>query len=138
MAKMHEYTHTVQYYETDQMAIVHHSNYIRWMEEARVAILDANGCGYVEMEARGIVSPVVSVTCRYKEPTKFGDSVLIRAQVTGYNGVRLSIHYEMTNLRTGNICAVADSEHCFLAPNGRPTSLARVAPEYDAAMKKLM
>ena len=30
------YTHRVQYYETDQMGIVHHSNYIRWFEEARI------------------------------------------------------------------------------------------------------
>ena len=36
---MEPYQHTVQYYETDKMGIVHHSNYIRWMEEARVAYL---------------------------------------------------------------------------------------------------
>lgn len=35
-----EYVHQAQYYETDQMGIIHHSNYIRWMEEARIAYMD--------------------------------------------------------------------------------------------------
>ena len=33
---MEPYLHKVQYYETDKMGIAHHSNYIRWMEEARL------------------------------------------------------------------------------------------------------
>ena len=61
---MHEYLHKVQYYETDQMKVVHHSNYIRWMEEARIAFLDAIGVSYAELETRGIISPVLSVDCQ--------------------------------------------------------------------------
>ena len=38
--KSMEYVHQAQYYETDQMGIIHHSNYIRWMEEARIAYMD--------------------------------------------------------------------------------------------------
>lgn len=137
MPNVHEYTHTVQYYETDQMAIAHHSNYIRWMEETRVAVLDRNGCGMKELEELGIVSPVVSVQCRYKEPTKFGDNVKIRAEVSGYNGVRLTVRYTMINERTGNVCAEAESEHCFLSPSGRPTNLKKIAPLFDEAFRKL-
>ena len=37
------YKHKVQYYETDKMQVVHHSNYIRWMEEARVEFLEKIG-----------------------------------------------------------------------------------------------
>ena len=40
---MEPYVHKVQYYETDKMGIVHHSNYIRWMEEARIDFLDSVG-----------------------------------------------------------------------------------------------
>ena len=52
------YEHKVQYYETDQMGIVHHSNYIRWFEEARVDVLDQIGIGYKKMEEAGVISPV--------------------------------------------------------------------------------
>lgn len=138
MAKEHEYTHTVQYYETDRMGIVHHSNYIRWMEETRVAVLDRFGCGYGEMEKRGIISPVVSVNCRYKEPTEFGDVIKIKGSIESYNGIRLKIKYVMTNERTGNVCAEAESEHCFLSASGRPIHLGRVEPEFDEGLKRIM
>src|SRR5699024_6892716 len=52
---MHAYLHTVQYYETDQMGITHHSNYIRWMEEARVVFLDEVGWGYDKLEEMGLI-----------------------------------------------------------------------------------
>ena len=52
--KLKAYEHKTQYYETDQMGIIHHSNYIRWFEEARTDLLRQMGIGYEEMEARGI------------------------------------------------------------------------------------
>ena len=54
---MKPYEHKVQYYETDKMGIVHHSNYIRWMEEARIDFLDQIGWNYKVMEDNGIISP---------------------------------------------------------------------------------
>ena len=47
------YERRVQYYETDKMGIVHHSNYIRWFEEARTALMEEGGFGYDRMEALG-------------------------------------------------------------------------------------
>ena len=55
------YTHKVQYYETDKMGITHHSNYIRWMEEARIDFLEKSGFSYDKLEKDGIISPVISV-----------------------------------------------------------------------------
>ena len=48
--KVKPYEHNVKYYETDQMGIVHHSNYIRWMEEARMDLMDQMGFSYKQME----------------------------------------------------------------------------------------
>ncbi len=45
-----DYMHTVQYYETDKMGITHHSNYIRWMEEARIGFLSQIGWDYLRIE----------------------------------------------------------------------------------------
>ena len=58
------YIHHAKYYETDQMRIVHHSNYIRWMEEARMDAMSQFGISYRDMEENGVISPVVSVSCR--------------------------------------------------------------------------
>ena len=46
MSMMKPYRHKVQYYETDQMGIVHHSNYIRWFEEGRIDLMEQMGLGY--------------------------------------------------------------------------------------------
>ena len=64
--KIRPYEHTAQYYETDQMGIIHHSNYIRWMEEARMDLMDQMGFSYKAMEEMEIISPVLSVNCEYK------------------------------------------------------------------------
>ena len=60
------YDHKVQYYETDGMGIVHHSNYIRWFEEARVDLLEQLGFGYDRIEEAGYSGPVLEVSCQYK------------------------------------------------------------------------
>ena len=135
---MFEYTHKVQYYETDKMGIVHHSNYVRWMEEARVAFLDEIGASFFDMEARGLQSPVVSVSCRYRRPTCFDDRIRIRVTIRKYNSVVLRVAYEMFNERTGELACTGESEHCFLNASGKPISIARDYADIDAALRKQM
>lgn len=61
-----------QYYETDQMGIIHHANYLHWFEEARIDMMEQMGMGYDLMEKQGIISPVLSVHCDYKSMARFG------------------------------------------------------------------
>ena len=75
------YQHIVQYYETDKMGITHHSNYIRWMEEARVDFLEKTGWSYAKLEEEGIVSPVTAVECKYRQSTTFPDTIDIEVLV---------------------------------------------------------
>ena len=62
---MNKYLHKVNYYETDKMGVVHHSNYIRWMEEEN-PFFRSDGFGYDKLESDGIISPVIYVECDYK------------------------------------------------------------------------
>jgi acyl-CoA thioester hydrolase len=127
---MTEYIHRVQYYETDKMGVAHHSNYIRWMEEARIAFLEEMGWGYDRMEAIGIISPVVSLRCDYKNPTTFNDCVTIRVWIQGYNGVRLTVAYEMVG-PVGQIVLTGTSVHCFQNTAGSFIRMGRAFPELD-------
>ncbi|MBR4767822.1 MAG: acyl-CoA thioesterase, partial [Lachnospiraceae bacterium] len=95
--KPFEYDHFVNYYETDRMCITHHSNYVRWMEEARLALLDSIGWGLLRFENEGIVSPVVSLECRYKKTTTYGDTIRVETELTEFNGVKLKLRYVMRN-----------------------------------------
>ena len=130
------YRHKVQYYETDQMGIVHHSNYIRWFEEARTYWLEKIGCGYKEMEAMGVISPVLSVKAEYKSMTHFYDEVDINVTVVHYNGVKIVLHYEVTDLQTGEVRCVGESSHCFLEKEGRIISLKKEFPQIHKLMEQ--
>ena len=132
------YTHQAQYYETDQMGIIHHSNYIRWMEEARMDLMEQMGYSYKMMEEAEIVSPVISVKCEYKSMVRFSDTVIVEAKIAFYNGVKLTIHYRMTDKETGELRTLAVSEHCFLNRSGKPISLKRSYPEIDTKFFEMM
>ena len=120
--KIRPYEHHAKYYETDQMGIIHHSNYIKWMEEARMDLMDQIGLSYKQMEEMEIISPVLSVSCEYHSMVHFDDTVVIETKITRYNGIKMDVEYRMT---TGK------SSHCFLNRSGRPISLKRSYPEID-------
>lgn len=132
---MEPYIHKVHYYETDKMGIVHHSNHIRWMEEARVDFLERIGAGFPAMEARGIYSPVVNISCRYRRPARFDDRIAVRVRIAEFKGVSLKFAYEMTNCGTGELVAVGASEHCFTDTNGKVIRLCKTHPDVDAVLR---
>ena len=128
---MEDYIHKVQYHETDKMGITHHSNYIKWMEEARVDFLDQIGFGYARLERDGIISPVIGLECQYKHPTTFGDAVRVHVEVAEFKGVKLVIRYTMTDAATGSVVLTGSSTHCFTGEDGKPVILKKQFPEFD-------
>ncbi len=131
-----EYEHVVQYYETDQMGVVHHSNYIRWFEEARSYVFDKIGLGCREMEEIGIISPVVGVSAKYKTMAKYYDTVIVEMALTDFTGVRFKVKYTVKDKKTGEVRCTGNSEHCFINPEGRILSLKRDRADlYEELMK---
>ena len=133
---MKAYKHKVQYYETDQMGIVHHSNYIRWFEEARTDFMEQLGMGYDEMEKEGILSPVLEVEATYLRMVRFGDTVTITTRIKEYNGIKLTVAYEIHNDRTGMIHCKGVTKHCFLTKMGKPISLKKDLIEFHNMFAK--
>ena len=127
------YVRRAQYYETDQMGVVHHSNYIRWFEEARVDLLRQFGIDYRDMEKRGIIIPVVDMQCSYLTSVRYDDIVEIRLALTKYTGVRMFFSYEVRFAESGTLAATGHSTHCFIDPSGKPMGLKRT----DAALHEI-
>ena len=96
----------INYYETDQMGVVHHSNYIRFMEEARAYFMDKIGLPYKVVEENNMLIPVLKVKCEYKYPAKFGDTILIELSLLKFNGIRMEFSYKITNKENGNLIAI--------------------------------
>ena len=112
------YKHYVQYYETDKMGVTHHSNYIRFMEEARVEFFKNIGFDYFEFEKCGIVSPVVGLNnIKFKRPSTAGDTLEIEVSVKSMTTVIFTIEYVM---KKGDIVVLTgESEHCLLSKEGK-------------------
>lgn len=134
---MQAYSHKVQYYETDRMGITHHSNYVRWMEEARIDYLEQIGWPYDRLEEMGISSPVTSVSCKYKIPTTFAETIEITAYIRDFNGVILKIGYTMKNASGKTVCE-GESEHVFLNAKGMFIRLRREFPELFNRLTELI
>jgi len=131
------YIHNVQYYETDKMSITHHSNYIRWMEEARLDFLKRSGWDYAKLEDEGIISPVLSVSCDYKKTTTYPDTISIDVAVKEFKGVKLFLSYVMKN-EEGTVVCTGTSSHCFLNAEGRPISMKKDYPEFFETLNDLI
>ena len=125
------YQHYIQYYETDKMGVTHHSNYIRFMEEARVEFFKSIGFDYFEFEKFGIVSPVVGLNnIRFKRPSTAGDTLDIEVSIKSMTSVIFTMQYVMKNKDT--VILTGESDHCLLSKEGKivPLNDARVASLY--------
>lgn len=134
---MEELRRQVKYYETDKMGVVHHSNYIRWFEEARVEFMRGIGISYKAMEDEGVQVPVVSVSCKYRSPATFDDIVIVKTHIQKFNGIVIELAYEVIDEQTGVIRVTGESSHCFVdAKTFKPMNLKRERPDiYDNFIK---
>ena len=123
---MHTYQHEVKYYECDRMGITHHSNYVRFMEEARVDFLDKIGYGFDRIEAEGVVSPVIAISCQYKHPTTFKDKIDIEVSISNMQDLKFEFTYTMRV--SDKVVCIGQSTHCF-TENGRPVVISKRLPE---------
>ena len=132
---MKAYIHKVNYYETDKMGITHHSNYVRWMEEARIDFLDQLGWSFIKLEEEGIASPVMSIECNYKKPTTFPDLVSIMVTIEKLSAVKLIFAYEFKV--NDELVFTGKSSHCFLDEKGAPVILEKRYPKFYEDLKKI-
>ncbi len=123
------YERRINYYETDKMGIVHHSNYIRFLEEARCAFLDSIGIPYKSIEDIGLMIPVLSVNCNFKHHVTYDDVILIKVWVKEFNGVRLIMSYEVNDKKTNGIVLTGETTHCFTNSSLRPVNIKKHYPE---------
>lgn len=100
-----EVSFPVRYYETDQMAVVHHSNYIRYFEIARNAMMVAWGFPIERCEKEyGVMIPIVSVECRFKHPARMGDVLTAVAEIDSVPLAKLVVRQAVRN-QDGEVCA---------------------------------
>lgn len=128
----------INYYETDRMGVVHHSNYIRYMEEARCAWMDNMGLPFSTLEENGITIPVLGVNCEYKYHVTFEDTIIIKLFMKEYTGVRMTVSYEITDKKTGHIVLLGETKHCFTNKELKPINLKKYNENFNDKFKNLL
>lgn len=128
----------INYYETDRMGVVHHSNYIRFLEEARCKLLEDIGMPFEEIEKNEITIPVLGVNCSYKYHVTFGDTIIIKPYVKEYSGVRMTIGYEIIDKTTKKTVLTGETKHCFTDRNLKPINLKKYNKEFSDKFESLL
>jgi len=119
----YDFTHDirVRFSETDAMGIVHHSRYLPYLEEARVAYLRHIGHPYSEMRAEGVDYAVLEAHLRYVQPLRFDEILTVHLRLATVSRAWFQMSYLLTVV--DDVRAVAATAHGAVHPNGRPTRI---------------
>ena len=104
----------IRYYETDQMGFVHHSNYLRYFELARIEWISSLGFSYQKMEEKGFLMPVIHADMNFKKPLTFGKSFRVKIKSNNIPKVRFELKYEVI-LDKDDIIAIGSTTLVFLS-----------------------
>ena len=129
------YERTANYYETDQMGIVHHTNYLRYFEEARMDLMRQFGCSALDIEKRGIIIPNVDAYAKYLKLLHFEDRFTVVVKPAEFTGVRMRFEYEV--VKDGEVCCTGFTTHCFVDSDMKPIMLRRTCPDIFAKIKEM-
>ena len=133
------FSRKANFYETDQMGIIHHSNYIRWFEEARVHYMEQIGYGYEKAVELGIDFAVLSAHCEYKSMVRFNEVVNISVTLSELTNMKVTLDYEIVNVKTGELCNTGYTRHCFFDnKRQRPVSLKKEVPQLFELFSSLL
>lgn len=132
---MKTFLRAVNYYETDKMGVVHHSNYFRYFEEARTWFMEQLGYPYERLEREGIMSPVIAISCEYKKPVRYRDTIAIDVHLVSMSKFRCAFRYEVRDAGTGERRAVGSSQHCYLDEKGGIVNMEKANPAFLAAFE---
>jgi acyl-CoA thioester hydrolase len=124
----------VPFFDVDSMNVVWHGHYVKYLEEARCALLDAMDYGYDAMRASGYVWPVIDMQLRYMNPAVFGQRIVARAELVEWEN-RLKIHYLLTDEATGTRLTRASTIQVAVSIATREMQLASPEPLLAAVRK---
>ncbi|MCL2255319.1 MAG: acyl-CoA thioesterase [Firmicutes bacterium] len=126
------YKRKVYYYETDALGIVHHSNFIRWLEEARLDFFCQLGVDYEKLIEMGIAIIICGVSCDYKKMFKFNEEFEIELKILEMSAAKFSVGY--TVFHKNQIHATGKTVHCGVKDN-KIISLKKTLPEIYEKME---
>ena len=124
--------HAVPFYETDAMGIVHHANYVRYLELARIVWMDEHDRPYREYVEQGRHFSTTRVEIDYRRAAAFDDRLDVATWLEWVAGASLAMGYEIT--RGDEQSVTARTEHAMVDSQGRPC---RIPPDRRENLTRL-
>jgi len=113
----------VRYVETDQMGIVHHSNYYPWFEVGRTEFIKEIGMTYSDMEAQNVMLPLVESSCKYIIGAKYEEELTIQTWIEELTGAKIVFKYQVVRDLDGKVIAKGSTIHAFVNKEFRVINL---------------
>lgn len=129
------YIRKANYYETDRMGIVHHSNHIRYFEEARINYMNKIGCDVMTLENEGVIIPNVDAYAKYITPIRFSDEVYVEVKLVKFNGAIMKYEYTIKFCKDDSIAATGFTTHCFVGTDFKPMSIKKKYLDFYEKLK---
>lgn len=126
----------VRYAETDQMGIVHHSNYPVWFEAARTDFIKKMGMPYSQIEERGFLLPLIELNCKYKGSARYEDRIVIRTRMKAISYSRITFSYEVLRHGEDLILTLGETMHVWTDKELRPLNIKKHAPDIYELLSK--
>jgi len=130
---------TVRYQETDQMAVVYHTNYLVWFEIGRTDFVrQVTGRRYAEWENEcGVLLPVLHAHADYHAPARYGDDIVVCTRIVHLNKVRIHFAYEVyrEDALGRALLTTGETHHAWVNRDMKPVRLERIAPEFFAQLQ---
>lgn len=131
MSKIKSFKTKVFYYDTDQMGIVYHANYLKWMDMARTEYF-RDIMPYKEIEEKGFMLPVKSLNIEYIDSAKYDDEIEIFVEMKKINSIKVEFYYEIFD-GNNKLKVVANTVNVFTDKNG---NLKRIPKEMLEILEK--
>ena len=109
----------VRFVETDLMGVVHHSNYLRWFEMARVEYLRRAGVLLPQLLADGVQVPITDVQCKYLQSARFDDVIRVEAVLAEFSRAKLVFRYRVFREEEDLLLAEGSTQNVFINTQGR-------------------
>jgi len=128
----------VRYAETDQMGIVHHSNYPVWFEAGRTDFIRKLGMPYSAIEEEGILLPLIRLECNYKGFAKYEDEITVKTSIKKITYTRIIFYYEIYKNNEEKPITTGETEHAWTTRNMKPLNLKKHSSHiYDLLSRAL-
>ncbi len=127
-----------RYGETDQMGIIHHSNYPKWFEAGRTDFFRRLGVRYSKIEKEGVLLPLIDMKCSFKSPARYEDEILVRTKPVEMSHVRLSFNYEVFNKDEMSLLVTGETSHAWTDKRLKPLNIEKRMPELYVLLKEAM